>query len=63
MNRLQSLFNRLAGISDHEFRQPAGESPATRHRHFAALEKPACWRRTPRDGAVAPILKSRRSAG
>lgn len=44
MNRLQQLFERLAGVHrqdslarDSIFSQPP--------REFAALEKPACWRR------------------
>jgi hypothetical protein len=41
LNRLQSLFNRLAGVSDSADRVLSGYPSQS----LAALEKPACWRR------------------
>lgn len=48
MNRLQLLFERLIGISQHESRLQAGDWPffGETQRQFAALERPAYWRRT-----------------
>lgn len=40
LNRLQSLFNRLAGVPDTMM-----ASCDHRQRSYAALDKPACWRR------------------
>lgn len=47
LNRLQSLFNRLAGVPD-----DAIGGYAHPRRSFAALHKPACWRRRPRKPVV-----------
>lgn len=44
LNRLQSLFNRLAGVSDASDRGLSGFLSQS----LAALEKPACWRRRAR---------------
>lgn len=49
LNRLQSLFNRLAGIPEY-----VTDDRLHPQRSFAALHKPACWRRRPRKPAVAP---------
>lgn len=51
LNRLQSLFNRLAGVPDH-----VAYDLARPYKSFAALQKPACWRRRPRNQAAAQQL-------
>jgi len=61
MNRLQSLFNRLAGISGQGLWPPAAETLASRHRAFDALEKPACWRRRPPNPVTPAVLRTRRN--
>lgn len=54
MNRLQSLFNRLAGISNREVSLLAENGRNCQSVSFSALEKPACWRRRSRNPALTP---------
>ncbi len=53
MNRLQSLFNRLAGIAtlEAEMRSRAHAIYCVRE-SMDALETPACWRRKSRIGCA-----------
>lgn len=51
MNKIQKLFERLAGITQDELdridlAQKVFLAPAPRN--LAELERPACWRRVPR---------------
>jgi hypothetical protein len=56
LNRLQSLFNRLAGIADQPEMFHAKNGTSSQPQSFAALEKPACWRRQARSLAPIPEL-------
>ena len=60
MNRLQALFDRLVGVSQYEnLLRPEDCLVLKREVQFAALEKPACWRRQPRTLNVLDVVESR----
>ncbi|MBS1191848.1 MAG: hypothetical protein H6R10_3640 [Rhodocyclaceae bacterium] len=60
INRLQSLFNRLAGVSDYPALSRNGQG--LQSQSFADLEKPACWRRRARKLAQVPARRCRTKA-
>lgn len=56
MNRIQKIFDLIAGVSQIENERIARARQIFGHRghDVAALAKPACWRRKPRVGHSLP---------